>query len=124
MTTTIKTYAELQAYVDSVLLANGELPVGSPHKQFWDTLSYSDFVGGNVPNVKDPITQLPMKILVVGDSKASNLVRSLLGTQGTPFDPVTGDFGQMPANGPPFFSQEQIVPIAAWIDAGCPNPGP
>jgi hypothetical protein len=30
-------------------------------------------------------------------------------------------YGQMPANGPPFFTDTQIQEIAAWIDAGCPQ---
>ena len=40
---------------------------------------------------------------------------------GTIFDPNSGAFGQMPANGPPFFSASQIKAIAGWIDAGCPE---
>jgi hypothetical protein len=30
-------------------------------------------------------------------------------------------FGRMPANGPPFFSDDDIATIAAWIDNGCPQ---
>jgi hypothetical protein len=122
MATVIKNYSDLQQYIDSILTANGESPVGNPHQQFWDTLNYNQFITGNVPNVADPTSGQPMKILVVGNSKASNLILALQGAAGTVFDPGTGTFGQMPANGPPFFTAEQIAPIAAWIDAGCPNP--
>jgi len=37
------------------------------------------------------------------------------------FDPATGAFGQMPANGPPMFTPGQIKAIADWVDAGCPK---
>ncbi|MEJ0037748.1 MAG: hypothetical protein WDO68_17020 [Gammaproteobacteria bacterium] len=117
----IVNYAQLGKYIDSLLSANNQLPVGPPHRGFWNTLGYDDFVNGNVPNVRDPATHQPMKILVVGDSKSSNLIHALRGTPGTAFDPDTGAFGMMPANGPPFFTPEQIAPVAAWIDAGCPN---
>jgi len=119
--TTITSYAQLGQYINDILAANGESPVGPPHGQFWDTLTYGEFITGNVPNVIDPNSGQPMKILVVGDSAASNLIQALEGAPGTVFDPNTGAFGQMPANGPPFFSADQIAPIAAWIDAGCPN---
>lgn len=121
MATTINSYAELGMYIDGVLTANGETPVGPPHRNFWDTLSYNDFIGGNVPGVADPNTGQPMKILVVGDSASSNLIQALAGTPGSVFDPNGGAIGQMPASGPPFFTADQIVPITAWIDAGCPN---
>lgn len=63
-----------------------------------------------------------MPILIVGNSSQSNLILALQGAANTPFDPNTGDFGQMPADGPPFFDPEtQIKPLADWIDAGCPN---
>jgi hypothetical protein len=119
MATVINTYAQLGQYIDSILATNKELPVNKAHKQFWDTLSYDDFVNGNCPNVVDPNSQ-PIKILVVGNSKASNLILALSGAAGTIFDP-NGAIGQMPANGPPFFTVDQIAPIAAWIDAKCPK---
>jgi hypothetical protein len=121
VSTTLHSYAEFQAYIDAILDANGQLPVGGPHRRFWGTMTYDEFVSGDVPHVSDPATGGPMKILTVGDSKSSIFVQALAGTPGTPFDPETGDFGQMPANGPPYFTDEQIAPIAAWIDAGCPR---
>jgi hypothetical protein len=115
----IRSYAELGKYVHDILEANKSLPVRKPHLEFWLSLSYEDFVNGNVPGVKDPKTNRPMKILEIGNSKASNLILALEGTKGTIFDP-DGDFGPMPAIGP-LFTPEQIAPIAAWIDAGCPK---
>jgi hypothetical protein len=120
MATIITSYAQLGQYIDSILKANGDLPVNGPHKQFWDTLTFDQFTTGNVPGVVDPNTHQPMKILVVGDSKSSNLILALSGAKGTVFDPQTGAIGQMPDGGTPF-TPDQIAPIAAWIDAGCPN---
>ena len=87
----------------------------SPHDAFWDNLTYDDLVNGNVPGV-DP----PAKILVVGNSAQSNIILSLRGL-GPLFDPKNGSYGQMPADGPPYFTNQQIDAIAAWIDAGCPK---
>jgi hypothetical protein len=120
MATVITSFAQLGQYIDGILAANGDSPVGGPHKQFWDTLSYQQFTTGNVPGIVDPTTKQPMKILVVGDSKASNLIMALAGTPNTVFDPQTGTIGQMPEGGTAF-TAAQIAPIAAWIDAGCPQ---
>jgi len=117
----INSYAELGPYIDSILDANGESPVAKAHKNFWDTLTYQEFTTGNVPNVVDPTTMQPIKILVVGNSGVSAIIQALTGTVGSIFDPNTGTIGQMPANGPPFFTAAQIAPISAWIDAGCPQ---
>jgi hypothetical protein len=119
--TKLNAYHEVQQFIGSVLNANGQTAAHAPHKDFWATLSYDDFVNGNVPNVSDPNTGQPMPILVRGDSAKSNLILALRGAQGTVFDPDTGTFGQMPATGPPFFTDDQINTIAAWIDAGCPQ---
>ncbi|MEP7342381.1 MAG: hypothetical protein ABI977_31935 [Acidobacteriota bacterium] len=114
----LTSFAQVQAFITQVLQQNQEAGgvADSPHKAFWSTLSYQDFVSGNVPYV-DP----PMPILVKGDSKSSNIILALQGAIGTPFDPSTGSIGQMPANGPPFFTADQIQEIADWIDAGCPE---
>jgi hypothetical protein len=113
-------YPDVQQFITAILKANGEYPVGGPHKNFWETLSYDEFVDGNVPGVKDPTTHQPMPILVKGKSAQSNLILALRGAQNTVFDPNTGDIGQMPANGPPFFTDDQINSIADWIDRNCP----
>jgi|SRR5271166_558123 len=118
----LNTYAQVQQFITEVLKTNNEwsdVP-NSPHKAFWE-LPYNDFVNGNVPNVLDPKTRQPMPILVKGNSIQSNIILALQGAKGTVFDPDTGDFGRMPANGPPFFTPEQIKEIADWIDKGCPE---
>jgi|HubBroStandDraft_6_1064221.scaffolds.fasta_scaffold484432_1 hypothetical protein len=120
MTAVIKNYSDLGTYINSILTANGDSPVGGPHAQFWDTLTYNEFISGNVPGVADATTMQPWKILVVGNSAASNLILALSGATGTVFAPGATP-GQMPRFGTPF-TDVQIQPIAAWIDAKCPNP--
>jgi len=118
----LTSYAQVQAFITKVMADNGEqggVP-GSPHKGFWATLSYSQFVNGNVPGVTDPSSGKPIPILIKGNSAQSNLVLALQG-KGPLFDPNNGAFGQMPANGPPMFTPDQIAQIAGWIDLGCPE---
>jgi hypothetical protein len=113
----LNSFADVQAFITQVMKDNqedGGLPA-SPHKDFWNQLTYSQFTQGNVPGVNPPLP-----ILVVGNSAASNLILSLQG-KGPLFDPNTGTIGQMPANGPPMFTADQIKQIADWIDAGCPK---
>jgi hypothetical protein len=114
-------YADVQQFIIAIMKANGLGSSGAPHKDFWATLSYDAFVNGPVPGVSDPDTGLPMPILVKGNSAKSNLILALRGTPGTAFDAATGAFGQMPANGPPFFTVDQINSIADWIDCNCPQ---
>lgn len=117
----------LAAYVDSILAQNHEASgvSGAPHKNFWKTLSYTEFTKGNVPGVNGG-PHPPHAILVLGNGAASNFVQALQGI-GPLFDNDTGAFGQMPANAlppnDPFFTADQIAPITVWIDNNCPNPG-
>lgn len=117
---TISSYAQLQQYLTQILTSNVSSQTGnteeadsenqSPHGAFWNTLAYDDFVNGNVP-------QLGLPILVKSNSASSNLILALKGLP--PFD--GSSFPRMPADGPPFLTDAQIAPIAAWIDAGCPQ---
>jgi hypothetical protein len=110
----------VQQFITKVLTDNAEAGgvAASPHKAFWSALTYAQFVNGNVPGVTDDAGQ-PIPILVKGNSAGSNLILSLQG-KGPLFDTNTGSIGQMPANGPPMFTVDQVNSIAAWIDAGCP----
>ncbi|MDB5310234.1 MAG: hypothetical protein JWO38_4436 [Gemmataceae bacterium] len=117
--TPLNHYADVQKFISSILSANGQSAAGAPHGTFWESLKYTDFVTGNVPNVADPNTGQPMPILIKGDSAHSNIILALQGV-GPIFGP-NGAYGQMPADGPPFFTDDQINSIAAWIDAGCPQ---
>jgi hypothetical protein len=122
-------YADVQAYLIKIFTADkapggsnaeDDAANGAPHGAFWATLSYQQFVAGNVPGVTDPKTGQAMPILSKGNSAQSNIITALRGTPGSPFDPNTGAFGQMPADGAAFLTEAQIAPLAAWIDAGCP----
>lgn len=118
--TPLQSFAAVQSFINEVLSRNNEQGgVGfSPHKAFWNALTYEQFVNGNVPTVSDPNTGKPLPILVKGNSAQSNLISALQGI-GPIFGPA--EFGRMPANGPPFFSADEIASIAAWIDNGCPQ---
>jgi len=124
MKMTLNTYEDVKNHLNSILTANGQLTdtQHSPHRDWWNNMTHKEFTTGNVPGVKDPDTGNPMPILIVGDSAHSNLILALEGAANTPFDPASGAFGQMPADGPPFFDPaNQIKPLADWIDAGCPE---
>lgn len=120
-TSPLNSFADVQQFIAQILSQNNEqgaVPF-SPHKAFWTSLTYEQFVDGNVPGVTDPNTGNPMPILVKGNSTQSNIILALQG--GGPIFGPDGAIGKMPANGPPFFSADQIASIATWIDKGCPN---
>lgn len=54
--TQLKTFAAVQQFIAQVLQQNHEDgSVGfSPHKAFWQNMTYDQFVDGTVPGVKDP----------------------------------------------------------------------
>lgn len=126
MVITLNSYADVQKHLNDILIANGQMndTKRAPHKDWWNSMSYQQFVSGNVPGVSDPNTGLPMPILVKGNAAQSNIILALQGAPGTVFNNNSGAIGQMPADGPPFFTQEQIQPLIDWINAVCPNVGP
>ena len=110
----LTSFAQVQAFIAQVLTTNGEDASGAPHGNFWSTttgLTYEQFTKGNVPGVNS------VPILVVGDSKNSNIIQALLGTGLF----ANGSYPRMPAFGPTYFTSDQIAEIAAWIDNGCPQ---
>ena len=117
----LNSYADVGAFITKVLTDNHQIAGvrTSPHRDFWNTLSYNDFTSGNVPNVTDPTTNNPLRILIPGDSSNSILIQALRGVG--IFDPNTGTIDRMPANGPPYFTDPQIKEIADWIDNNCPH---
>jgi hypothetical protein len=117
--TPINSFAALQQFMNQIIAQNNEGAelAASPHKGFWNTLTYAQFTTGNIPNVADPDGNL-MPILVKGHSAQSNFIMALSGT-GPIFGP-TGPYDQMPPTGTKF-TADQIQSIANWIDAGCPN---
>jgi hypothetical protein len=119
--TQLNSFVDVQQFIRQILVENGEQGgvAAAPHGDFWLTLSYDAFVNGDVPSVHDPNTNLPMPVLVRGNAAQSNIILALRGEG--PLFGADGVFGQMPANGPPFFSTDQIDSIGAWIDRGCPE---
>lgn len=120
MTVTINNYTDLQTVLNDFVSSAGVTPAQAPHGTFWNSLSYSDFINGEVPHVPG------FKILTVGDASTSNIVMALAGTPGSPFDPNTGNIGQMPQPNPPYddatpSQAEVIAALSAWINNGCPN---
>ena len=55
------------------------------------------------------------QVLVVGDGKASNLIKALRGQ--APFD---GEYAPRMPDGYPPVPDDKIDQIEQWIDAGCP----
>ncbi|WP_213804275.1 hypothetical protein [Granulicella sp. dw_53] len=111
---TLNNYADVQAALNTFVQQAGVTPGQAPHGAFWNTLTYDQFTTGNVPGV--PLGS--WKILVVGDSKNSNIIQILVGTGS-----AANDFGQMPQPNPPYEPEQTnlITQLSAWIDAGCPN---
>jgi hypothetical protein len=116
--TPLNSFADVKKFIDKVLSDNHNSVGGAKHGAFWNTLSYNDFINGDVPNELDPANNQPVRILVKGDSTKSNLIFALLGI-GPTFGP-TGSIGQMPKFATPF-TLDQVKSIAAWIDKGCPQ---
>jgi hypothetical protein len=119
--TPLNSFLAVQQFIDQILSQNEEQGGlrFAPHKAFWTALSYDQFVNGDVPGVSDPNTGDPIPILLKGNSAQSNLILALQGSG--PLFGSGGSINQMPANGPPFFTSDQINSIAAWIDQGCPE---
>ncbi|HRQ64411.1 MAG TPA: hypothetical protein PKZ76_06050 [Xanthomonadaceae bacterium] len=110
---TLKSYADVQQALDSFVATAGVPIAGAPHGPFWKTLSYQQFVTGNVPNVNPAF-----KILVKGDPANSTIIQILKGT-----GEAAGIFGQMPRPSPPYNPEQAnlISALSDWIAAGCPN---
>ena len=56
--TPLNNFAAVQNFITQVLMQNGDTNkvAFAPHKAFWNTLTFNEFVTGNVPNVSDPNT--------------------------------------------------------------------
>ena len=112
---TYNNYAEVQAGLDAFVNQAGVNIQGAPHGAFWQSMTYTDFTTGDIPNVA---SGGPWKVLVIGDSQNSNIIQILSG-----IGEAKKRFGQMPRPRPPYEPEqsETITALAAWIDAGCPN---
>jgi hypothetical protein len=120
--TLLSSFLDVQNFINGILAQNHNtgMPAGSPHKAFWSTMTYDEFVNGNVPNTSDDNGN-PIPILVKGNSAASNIISALSGA-GPLFGPA--DVGIMPPSPGIAFTPDQVKSIANWIDSNCPNPQP
>ncbi len=82
----LTSFADVQKFLTA--LTKDTNPGGAPHGAFWNTLTYSDFVTGPVPGVKDSNGNT-IPILTKGNGAQSNIVQALAGTG--MFDPNTGE---------------------------------
>jgi hypothetical protein len=115
--TVLNSYADVQNALDTFVQNAGVTPANAPHGVFWRNLTYQQFITGDIPNVTDPNTGNPYKILVVGSSKDSNIIQILSG-----FGNAYNNFGQMPQPNPPYSGQNNLIAsLADWIDRKCPN---
>jgi hypothetical protein len=80
---------------------------GAPHGNFWQKLTYEQFINGNVPGINPP-----MKILVVGKPEQSVLIQAISDDD--------FQYGRMPLGGP-YYSKQEIDDLADWIKKGCPK---
>ena len=115
----LRSYAEVQALLNSFMKRNKGKIEFAPHEAFWNDMSHKQFIEGNVPGVKGPAGE-PLKILIVGNSRESNIIVALRGGKGSVFDSEKGAIGRMPPVGP-FLSDQEIDRLADWIDRGCPG---
>lgn len=106
----INSYSDVQKMFNDFVINNSINVNGSPHKSFWDKLTYNKFITENVPHVDN------VKICNCGDSTTSNIVNVLKGQIS-----AGGDISQMPFGGP-YFNKAQIAEFAKWIENGCPDP--
>jgi hypothetical protein len=80
----LTSFAGLQQFLNNFVQNNNINIASAQHAAFWNNLSYSDFINGNVPGVQDPNTGNAVPILnkINGryDGPSSNLVTVLSGT--------------------------------------------
>ena len=115
----LNSFSDVQAFFNDFIAANGISIATAQHGAFWQKFpddveeSRDFFVNGNVPIVFGG----NRKILVQGNSAESDIIRILRGE--SPFENF-----RMPPGGP-FFSETQVLELAAWIDGlGIPISNP
>ena len=116
----LNSYTDVRALLNDFMTKNNGPIEFSPHGAFWNDMSYKQFIEGNLPEVTDRATGKPLKILVVGNARESNIIMALRGAKGSMFDRETGSIGRMPPTGP-YMSDQVINRLADWIDRGCPD---
>ena len=111
---TFNNYADVQAGLTAFVNAAGVNINGAPHGEFWQAMTCAEFTTKDIPGVRGS-----WPILVCGHSDQSNIIQILEG-----IGAAAKSFGRMPRPRPPYEPEqsELITALAAWIDAGCPDP--
>jgi hypothetical protein len=112
-------YAEIQALLGSWMKSASS----APHEDFW-TLPYAEFLKFEFPHPDGG----KIRLLVVGDSAKSNLLKALKDGQGITVHFDDGreevkEVKRMPPRGKKKPTDEELAQIAKWIDAGAPEEG-
>ncbi len=112
-------YADIQAIFAGLGKDTGD----APHEKFWE-IPYTDFIELEFPYSWDDVDDT-IKLIEVGSSATSNLIKALKDGKGLKVKLADGtfetrDIARMP-KGAPAMPAAQIAIIAAWIDAGCPE---
>jgi hypothetical protein len=109
---TLASYSYVKKFLDKFVEDNKIDIDDADHADFWNTLKYEDFVGGNVPGIAQTV-----RILVKGDPDNSNLIKILNGPLALP-DGTS--IARMPEGGP-YMSPDQVASLAGWIHNKCPQ---
>ncbi len=112
-------YPEIQA----MFAALNKDPGDAPHERFWE-LDYDEFIEFEFPPTWDEAGESSMKLLEVGNSAESNLIKALTDGKGLTVKREDGTVVRMNIAVMPKGSRmpkEQVDKVAAWIDAGCPR---
>ncbi len=112
-------YAEVQA----MLAALKKDPGDAPHERFWEE-DYETFINMEFPPTWDDAGELSIKMLVVGNSAESNLIKAMRDGKGITVTKADGSVARVNIQPMPKGSKmdpAQVDKLAAWIDAGCPE---
>jgi mono/diheme cytochrome c family protein len=114
-------YAEVQTMLGSWLKS----VASAPHQDFW-TLSYDEFLKFEFPRTEGEDGTI--RLLVVGDSAKSNLIKALRDGKGIVVKfsdgrEETQDIKRMPPRGKKKPTDEELEKLSKWIDAGAPEQG-
>lgn len=107
---TLNNYADVQRALNDFCNHVGVDPTAAPHGDFWNTMSYNDFVTGDIPRFKG------VKVLVVGDAANSNIIQILKG-----IGEQADNYGAMPPGVPENQKADIIATLSDWIVRKCPN---
>ena len=107
---TLNNYADVQQALNDFCRNVGVDPTAAPHGAFWNTMSYTDFINGDIPNFEG------VKVLIIGDAENSNIIQILKG-----IGEQAGNYGPMPPGVPDNQKTGIISSLSDWIVRKCPN---